>query len=277
MTSLDSRRRHNRAAPLAGQVALITGAGSATGIGFAAAVELGECGARVIIASTTDRIEQRVAELLGAGIEATGIIADLTDSSAVSDVLAGLERLDIVVNNAGMIAVGGTMLDASVETIGDEEWDDTISRNLTTCFNVTRAVIPIMRDAHYGRIVNVASTSGPVQAFAGDAAYHAAKAAIVGLTRAVALEVASANITVNAVAPGWIATGSQTTGEVVAGNATPMRRSGTPAEIAAAIRFLAEPAAAYITGQLLVIDGGNALPEDRTWQRKTQQRKTRQR
>ncbi len=271
MTSFDSRHRHNRAAPLAGQVALITGAGSATGIGFAAAVELGECGARVIIASTTDRIDQRVAELLGAGIEATGIIADLTDSSAVrevlGDVLAGLERLDIVVNNAGMIAVGGTMLDASVETIGDEEWDDTISRNLTTCFNVTRAVIPMMRDAQYGRIINVASTSGPVQAFAGDAAYHAAKAAISGLTRAVALEVASANITVNAVAPGWIATGSQTTGEVAAGNATPMRRSGTPAEIAAAIRFLAEPAAAYITGQLLVIDGGNALPEDRTWQR----------
>ena len=254
------------ARPLAGQVALVTGAGSDSGIGFATAIELGRCGARVIVASTTDRIEQRVAELRAAGVDASGLVGDLTDSGTVAKLVGTLDRLDICVNNAGMIAIGGTMLDSCVEAIDDEQWRSSIERNLTTCFNVTRAVIPVMRAAGYGRIVNVASTSGAVQAFAGDAAYHAAKAGIIGFTRAIALELSAAGITANAVAPGWIATGSQTDSEVGAGAATPMRRSGTPMEIAAAIRFLAEPAASYITGQLLVVDGGNSLPEDRTWQ-----------
>ena len=260
------RRQLDRAQPLAGHVALVTGAGSAAGIGFATALELGRAGARVIITSTTARVDERVTELRNAGMDASGFSGDLTDSTVPASLVAGLERLDICVNNAGMIAVGETMLDASVETIDDHQWRTSIDRNLTTCFNVTRAVIPLMRSGGYGRIVNVASTSGPVQAFSGDAAYHAAKAGIVGFTRAVALEVAAAGITVNAVAPGWIATGSQTEGEAAAGRLTPLRRSGTPEEVAAAIRFLSEPAASYITGQLLVIDGGNSLPEDRTWQ-----------
>jgi 3-oxoacyl-[acyl-carrier protein] reductase len=122
-----------------------------------------------------------------------------------------------------------------------------------------------MRARGYGRIINVASTSGPVQAFVGDAGYHAAKAGMWGFTRAVALEYGGDGITVNAVAPGWIATASQSEAERLAGELTPMRRSGTAVEVAAAIRFLADTSASYITGQLIVVDGGNSLPENRAW------------
>jgi 3-oxoacyl-[acyl-carrier protein] reductase len=142
-----------------------------------------------------------------------------------------------------MIAVGGDPTDATLAGTSDTQWDDGLHRNLTTCFTVTRAVVTTMMEHGYGRIVNVASTSGPVQAFVGDVGYHAAKAGMIGLTRAVALECASHGVTVNAVAPGWIATASQTPSEQHAGSLSPVGRSGTPAEVAAAIRFLADPAA----------------------------------
>ena len=118
-----------------------------------------------------------------------------------------------------------------------------------------------MRNRKYGRIVNVASASGPVQAFVGDIGYHAAKAGMIGLTKAVALETAKEGITVNAVAPGWIATGSQTPVEAEAGKRTPIGRSGTPEEVAAVLAWLATPAASYVTGQMFVVDGGSSLQE----------------
>ena len=173
--------------------------------------------------------------------------------------------IDICVNNAGMIAVGSAATDADIEHTTDASWHDGIERNLTTCFAVTRAVVAVMRRSGYGRVVNTSSTSGPVQVFHGDVAYHAAKAGMVGFTRAVALETAGHGITVNAVAPGWIASGSQLQFEQVAGALSPIGRSGTPDEIAAAVRFLADRSASYITGQLVVVDGGNSLPEDRSW------------
>jgi 3-oxoacyl-[acyl-carrier protein] reductase len=146
-----------------------------------------------------------------------------------------------------------------------EDWHQSLERNLTTCFLVTKAVLPMMRAQKYGRIVNIASTSGPVTAFVGDAAYHAAKAGMLGFTRATAIEAAADGITVNAIAPGWIATGSQLESEAEAGRLTPLKRSGTPEEVAHAVWFLSTPAASYITGQLLVVDGGNSIPEDRGW------------
>jgi 3-oxoacyl-[acyl-carrier protein] reductase len=169
------------------------------------------------------------------------------------------------VNNAGMTVVGEIQFESPVDSIPLSEWNSSLERNLTTCFLVTREVLPLMRAQKYGRIVNIASTSGPVQAFVGDAAYHAAKAGMWGYTRACALETAADGITVNAVAPGWIATASQLESEMAAGLLCPMKRSGSPEEVAHAVRFLADPEASYITGQMIVVDGGNSLPEDRTW------------
>jgi 3-oxoacyl-[acyl-carrier protein] reductase len=146
-----------------------------------------------------------------------------------------------------------------------EKWHRSLERNLTTCFLVTKAALPLMRARKYGRIINVASTSGPVQAFIGDAAYHAAKAGMWGYTRACALETAACGITVNVIAPGWIATGSQLESEVAPGLLTPMKRSGTPDEVAYAVRFLSDPRATYITGQIIIVDGGNSVTEDRSW------------
>lgn len=255
---------------LSEQVALVTGAGSSHGIGFAIARSLGEAGAKLILVSTTERIFERARELDNEGFSALGLVADLTQPDAVTRIVdtikAQFGRLDICVNNAGMTVIGETQLESPVDQISLADWNLSLERNLTTCFLVTREVLPLMRAQKYGRVINIASTSGPVQAFVGDAAYHAAKAGMWGFTRACALETATDGITVNAVAPGWIATASQLDSEVLAGELCPMKRSGTPAEVAYAVRSLADPQATYITGQLLVVDGGNSLPEDRAWQ-----------
>jgi 3-oxoacyl-[acyl-carrier protein] reductase len=257
--------------PLDGQVALVTGAGSPTGIGLAVARSMLADGAIVAIVGATPRVHERGAELAAesGAPNVRAWQADLTDPAQVrglvADLLADVGRIDICVNNAGMIVTGEEPVEAGLIDYDDDTWDLALARNLTSCFAVTRAVVPAMRAAGYGRIVNVASTSGPVQAFVGDVGYHAAKAGMVGLTRAVALETAGDGITVNAVAPGWIATGAQMAFEAEAGRLGPMGRSGRPEEVAAVVRFLVDPASSYVTGQLVVVDGGNSLPEDRGW------------
>jgi 3-oxoacyl-[acyl-carrier protein] reductase len=254
---------------LGGQIAIVTGAGSPSGIGFACARSLAADGAHVVIASTTDRIYERVDELEAQGCSASGFVGDLMVEGVADGLVEAARavagRIDICVNNAGMIAVGIDPRSRTTAEVTADDWSDSLHRNLTTCFTVTRACLGPMQQRRYGRIVNVASTSGPVQAFLGDPAYHAAKAGIIGLTRAVALEVAGDGITVNAVSPGWIATGAQLTIEHSAGSYTPLGRSGTPDEVAAAVRFLCDPTASFITAQQIVVDGGNSLPEDRSW------------
>ena len=246
-------------------VAIVTGAGSSTGIGFATAQALGRAGHWVVIASTTDRIKDRAAELRAAGIEAHGIVADLTveaDIERVREHAEALGNIDILVNNAGMAILGEMDAPGELERLDRADWQRSLDRNLTSAFLVTRAFLLGMKSRRYGRVINVSSTTGTVSAVAGDTAYAAAKAGMVGFTRAIALESAPYGVTVNAVAPGWIATGSQTQREAAAGLRTPVRRSGSPAEVAELIAFLASRGASYITGQLIVADGGNSLLED---------------
>ncbi|MEJ6490311.1 SDR family NAD(P)-dependent oxidoreductase [Leucobacter sp. USCH14] len=249
------------------RVALITGAGSDSGIGFAAARALGEAGYRLGIAATSARIEERAAELRDTGCEVVSVVADLTDSAeadrAVGEVLAAYGRLDVLVNNAGMTSVSDPEQPAGIGDISNTQWDSALRRNLDTMLFVTRAATSALIRSGSGRIVNVASLSGPVTAYPGDIAYHAAKAGAVGLTRAAAMDLAAHGVTANAVAPGWIATGSSTPHEIRMGDATPVGRSGRPEEVASAIAWLAGKDASYVTGQVIIVDGGNSIMEDR--------------
>ena len=241
---------------LSGQVALVTGA--SRGIGKAVALAFARCGAKVAcVARSLDKLNETVSEIRAAGGIAEPFACDVANRESVDAVVEAVvekwETVHILVNNAGITR------DTLVPRMSDAHWDDVINTNLRGAFLFIRAVTRSLMQNRYGRIINMSSVSA-LTGNMGQANYAASKAGLIGLTRTVAKELASRNVTANAIAPGFIATdmtaalGDALTDEVK--KRVPAKRLGTPEDVAAAALFLASRDAGYITGLVLTVDGG---------------------
>lgn len=243
---------------LNGKTALVTGA--SRGIGRAIALRLAEDGANVavIYAGSADKAEAVVNEITALGVNAKAYRCNVADSAAVNETVKAvtndLGKIDILINNAG-ITRDGLML-----RMKDEDFDAVLDTNLKGAFNMIRACYSGFIRKKSGRIINISSVSG-IMGNAGQANYSASKAGVIGLTKSVARELASRGITCNAVAPGFIQTDmTENLGDNnPLLNSIPLGRMGKPEDIAAAVAFLASDSAAYITGEVLKVDGGLAI------------------
>ncbi|MFZ1766425.1 MAG: 3-oxoacyl-ACP reductase FabG [Candidatus Nitrotoga sp.] len=241
---------------LQGQIALVTGA--SRGIGQGIVLELGKQGATVIGTATTNNRAQAISEYLAAaGIKGCGMALNVNDNVQIDKVISDTRKqygeISILVNNAGITR------DNLLARMTDEEWDDIMSTNLKSVFRMSRAVLRAMMKARHGRIINISSVIGSM-GNAGQANYAASKAGIIGFSKSLAHEIGSRNITVNCIAPGFIATDmtdalSQPQRDKLVEH-VPLKRLGQVADVAATVAFLAGPGAAYITGATLHVNGG---------------------
>ena len=238
------------------EIALVTGA--SRGIGMAIALELGRLGATVIGTATSNDGAAKLSEVLRAeGIKGQGLMLNVTDQASIDSLLAEVQKAwgapSILVNNAGILR------DNLLMRMKDEEWDEIIDTNLSSIFRMSKAVVRGMTKARKGRIISISSLVG-TSGNAGQCNYAAAKAGMIGFTKSLAREVGSRNITVNAVAPGFIDTDMARTLTAAQHAAVlpqiPLGRLGKAEEVAHAVAFLASPRAAYITGTTLHINGG---------------------
>ncbi len=240
---------------LTGRTAFVTG--STRGIGRAIATTLHAAGAKVGVAGRTLATAESVAAELGAGKGAAGFACDMTDAASVRAALAACEAslgpIDILVNNAGVTR------DNLLVRLSDDEWDEVLNANLRGAFVATQAVIKGMMKRRHGRIINVTSVVG-ITGNKGQANYAASKAGLIGFTKSVAKEYAGRGVLANCVAPGFIETDMTAAlpdaQRAALLGAIPLGRLGAPADVAGAILFLASDLGAYVTGQVLVVDGG---------------------
>jgi NAD(P)-dependent dehydrogenase (short-subunit alcohol dehydrogenase family) len=251
------------------QVAIVTGA--AKGIGLGIAETLCEEGYQVLMLSRGIDVLGRAEELQKLGFMTKGYVCDIANlqmiQKTIEEIIEEFGKIDVLINNAGIAKM------KKFEEIDDVLLNDHIDINIKGTWYMTKAVIPYMKKANYGRIITMSSVTGTMVCDKGYTAYGMTKAALIGLTKTIAMEYAEYGITSNAICPGYICTPNVIKGsknahpedpervikEIAAG--IPMKKLGTPKQIGSAVAFLASPESAYITGTSLVIDGGNMLPE----------------